>query len=776
MRKFLFTVSISTSLILLGFLADTHKIFAAITPIDLGSVNTAGDSLAPVVVGGTNVNSNTNSTNQLNVNQGSSGNLIGSSVSAPTVAPSDASTGTQDEPQFTCWTLTGGLDVRQCAAEGIYYIILTPLGWVLWAAGEILDLSINVSIYQMNAFINGGANGGIVFTTWGIFRDIANLFFIAILIYVSVITVLGLGDWKKMITNVIITALIINFSLFFTEVIIDASNIFTLQFYEKINTVQSNSTATGNGISAAIMNPLKLTLIYNNQSTGNYSSVTTPGSLSGLAQAGAVQTDKLGAMITTMLLGSLMILITSFVFLAAAILFVTRFIILIALMIFSPLAFAGIALPKINSLITKKWWDSLIDQCIFAPTFMVMVWVTVRIINSSSFSQFLQSGGGSPALSIDTITTGGSQTITLILNFAIVIGFMILSLVVAKMLGAKGADFAVEKAGAATIGIAASLGRNTFGKAADSLAKSEFYKNRIATIPIVGRVGKAGLEKVGGASFDVRNRLSAIPGAPLGKATGKGGFAAEEKKRVESEEKFSKYLGEGAGGKERQEKYVQQSVREGTTGLLPTVRRDKDTGKLVFKPFGKSLLNSLVGRTNAVAKTSAKVRTELDKKNADDFKAYATSPRLVTEKAALEAVPEIAVKKQHDDEIKELQKQIAQFERDISDMIARGASQNRLDAIRKDMNKVNTELQQKQTDYNESILGPAALSQNPQLLDKIKRLDYINELQKSADKAKKQKDKEENLKVISDQLKEGEEKPEKKEEGGGGEEKKEEKH
>ena len=97
-------------------------------------------------------------------------------------------------------------------------------------AGGILDFfvyySTNSSSYT-NEFVS---------QAWGAVRDIANIFFIITLLYIAIKTILGLNvtDNKRLVGAVIIVALIINFSLFTTKVVIDTSNILAKVFYNNI--------------------------------------------------------------------------------------------------------------------------------------------------------------------------------------------------------------------------------------------------------------------------------------------------------------------------------------------------------------------------------------------------------------------------------------------------------------------------------------------------------------------------------------------------------------
>lgn len=91
--------------------------------------------------------------------------------------------------------------------------------------GEFLDDIINFTLkynYDNIAGIDAG---------WKTVRDVANLFFIFILLFIAIKMIIGRESGGKDIKNVIIVALLINFSLFFTKVVIDASNIFSLYLY-----------------------------------------------------------------------------------------------------------------------------------------------------------------------------------------------------------------------------------------------------------------------------------------------------------------------------------------------------------------------------------------------------------------------------------------------------------------------------------------------------------------------------------------------------------------
>ena len=71
---------------------------------------------------------------------------------------------------------------------------------------------------------------------WTAVRDIANMAFIFILIYIAVVIIFKAetSGTMTMLAWVVVMALLINFSFFLTRVVVDAGNILAVQFYNAI--------------------------------------------------------------------------------------------------------------------------------------------------------------------------------------------------------------------------------------------------------------------------------------------------------------------------------------------------------------------------------------------------------------------------------------------------------------------------------------------------------------------------------------------------------------
>ena len=460
-----------------------------------------------------------------------------------------------------CWVTTSSLpffkiNIGGCLGQ-LGYSILYVLNKILVLVGLLFNFVITETLIKMSATIKGiaGINAG-----WIALRDISNIVIIFSLLYISIATILRLSGYqaKELLVKVIIVALLINFSLFFTKVIIDVANTFSTVFYNKITvTVPSNGAPGqtfdgGKGLAEAFMKPFNLATVANTQS---------PGGGFDDSRAFAANENALALFVV----GSIFMLVAIFVFLAATVLFFIRFVVLIILMVFSPLAFAGSILPKTRTY-ADKWWSTLIAESFFAPLFMIMIWLSLKIINDPTFQRFMpppgSSGGGLGQIITDPTTTGpGGGSIGVVFTFAIAVVFLVASLIVAKQLGAYGGgsamktfDFLKKKAqrgvgagiGAATLG-AAGLGlRYGVGRQSHNYINSEKGLADKTSNSLIARTRYAVNERLAKASFDAR-ALAGKKATAVGKAAGGGGYTQIQKTRQKDLTEEHKRQGEMTG-------------------------------------------------------------------------------------------------------------------------------------------------------------------------------------------------------------------------------------
>ena len=470
----------------------------------------------------------------------------------------------------------------------IAMFILTLMSFILWVAGCLLDWVLKYTITELSDHISSMTGINIV---WKAIRDLANIAFIFILLYESIRLIISQSSTEKIkgvVAGIVITALLINFSMFFTKVIIDASNIVTVGFYQSIvgaNPQPPASAPTGKftippGISGAFINDLHVVSFITGQD------VTKSGNDQSIIMIG------LG--------GSILFLILSFVFFAISIMFLIRYLAFIVLLMSAPLGYLGFGLPGLKGM-QSQWWNTLIGQCVFAPLWMFCAWAILMLVGSPGF---LTLSGGATLTSIaqsgaisNLAGNGGTADpsgIPLIVNFGLVIGLVIGSLVLAKQYASQGSKLIGQAtgklttfAGGAIMGTAAgtlaSASRNTFGRAGNAIANSDALKERASKGGLLG-IGAKGLmgagEKTAKSSFDIRGKsglglVTSATGVNIGKAGGKGGFEQGLKDRTKAEEDFAKKL-KPSDTKMQEAKVAEESAKEKRKEIKGFEKEEKD--------------------------------------------------------------------------------------------------------------------------------------------------------------------------------------------------------
>lgn len=410
--------------------------------------------------------------------------------------------------------------------------------WILWLCGIAFNFSIVQFVVHMKDRID---NIPAIYAVWQTVRDLANMFFIFILLAIAIQTILQMGDYKKMLKNVILAALFINFSFFFTSVMIDASNLLALQFYngfagencnsnttssEKLNAINAAANKLDGCMSQKIVSALKLGTLYSiPDADGN---AVTKTSLSSKGNP--------GQWLVTVTMGQTLMLVTAGIFLASAILIVFRFIQLIIILMFSPLAFASLALPAMKDYAWNPWWKKLKAQLIFAPVYFMFLWVTMKIIQSSTSKQL-------DGLDWQRGFNGNPQTMwTLLASYIVIISMLIYSLTLAKELGAKGSDTAAKW----SKGFQGLVGRNTVGRMSSRIANSQLMQGMVAKSPSMGRLVQKGFDYGAKQSFGDK----------------KGGFDQAEKDAIKNKTAQAQRFGASPLMKARVDARVKQTAEE----------------------------------------------------------------------------------------------------------------------------------------------------------------------------------------------------------------------
>lgn len=450
----------------------------------------------------------------------------------------------------------------------VEWVWIPILSWILTVMGNLLDQSINFSLDMTNISGIPGIRIG-----WVIIRDLINMTFIFILLYIAISTILGTDGaaTKKTLANLVVAIILINFSMFIAGLIIDAGNIVALAFRGAIVTKGADG-----GLGAIMMNAMKLSEAYEPSGFG-YSSF-------------------ISAAVRAILMS-----VTIYAFFMAAMLFIVRIISFIILLILSPIGFIGSLSPKFAEQ-SKKWWTTLINQTLVAPIFLFFFYIIAQITTSEGLFK-------------NTLGTTTNLDVTYYFNFAIIIGLILTAVKLSKQfsgeLGGKVANFAgtvgklaLGAAGAATIGGLAVAGRAGLGRGASMiLAKTEKGLAEAGSKSGIGGLGARfalrGLKGTEKASFDIRGTelgkktLGLAKGISFGKEKGKGGFKEAVKEKTRKERvKMGEMFGTNEIQKERYaEEVLQKPIWAGgrkidSNSLLGKMSKKVQAGATISKESG----------------------------------------------------------------------------------------------------------------------------------------------------------------------------------------------
>ncbi len=449
--------------------------------------------------------------------------------------------------------------VPLAANAGLSEIILAIVGYILGVAVALFNEALNLFVLQMGGLIRGTSGGvlqGVAFyqsidIVWKVVRDLVNLSFIFGLVYVGFLTILDAGtDTKKILSGIIISALLVNFSLFIAKGIIDVANVTAVEIYNQMGITQR-------GTSAGTLGETFLARMGLYQLAGVPDPAVRKQLVEG--QAGVQDFDGWLAYIVG---ASIFILVAGFVFFAGAILLAVRFVVLVIAMMLSPIAFAATVFPALKKW-RDRWWDTILKQAFFAPAYLFMLYIALFVAQSYSeqvkdLDKIYAVLGAKPGALND-----GFRALAF---FLITTAMMVAALVVAKQMGAYGASFATKTAGKFTAGAVGYMGRTTLGRLGQRISQSQGLLGSASKTGVRGFLARRALGTSRFAarrSYDARvvadkTGLAKATGLDLGKAQA-GGFAKIQSDRERRAVQYARDLGgeDGATQVARQESYAQ---------------------------------------------------------------------------------------------------------------------------------------------------------------------------------------------------------------------------
>ncbi len=404
------------------------------------------------------------------------------------------------------WPFKGNFP--DCIVQVMYYVIYIPSAWILAGTGYLFNafslLSISSYMYSNASFITEG---------WKTIRDLMNMFFIFALLYAAIRIIISkdsAGSIAPLIKNIIVTAILINFSLFIVKIGIDASNITARIFYNAIGvTVTSGNTDTITN--QAVIGTPEVNISQGIVAGFGIQRVTSEAELNAINKSG--HTTSVVAIL--LIFGIIINLVAAGVFFTVGVLFVGRIVGFYMAMLFAPLAFMSEIIPifkKIPQMDKAAWQSNLLKDIILAPLFLFFIWIILGLAGTDFLAK---------------IAPDKSDDWTKMLVMIALEGMVILSMLVAakklaesqaSFFGAqvnavlsKGLNFVTGAAVGVATGGAALAGQASLGRIGASVAESDKLKEMKNKGGIKGAFARLALgsgEKLSTNSFDFRKTMA----------------------------------------------------------------------------------------------------------------------------------------------------------------------------------------------------------------------------------------------------------------------------
>lgn len=551
--------------------------------------------------------------------------------------------------------------------DAIGVAILSFANFLLGVAGVLFNLVMYYGVFQ---FANTIGNAPGVLVAWGILRDLANMALLFGFIFMGIATILDTGavqsfTAKNALPKLLIFAVLMNFSLFTCEAMIDVSNALTSTMYTQANTQPCLSTSTDcvvvYGLAGHIM-----------QTTG-------------LAGIWAYRGKSLDLHVVQYLGLALFATVGALVFFAASIMLAIRVIFLTFLMVLSPIGFAGMAIPPLRKL-AGDWWQRVIHQAFYAPIMLLLILISLRIADTFNGAGADGTGAGiNNGLGTQIQSTLGNvavdpnaSAISVVLVFMLVIGFLVFAIIAANRFGAAGAGFAVKTAGRLTFGAFGAAGRNTAGRGFyninERIRRSAFGQTR------AGRQVALLAEKGSKASYDFRGTKAA---GALGKQTGdlgkppKDGYSGVIKRQTDEYTAYAKTLKQTdeAKAREKELKDKKNLITESRKKENENWKREKDQRNKEIEQLNEDIAQKEKEREAQNERVTAAIKSndqDAYRKESSAMDEIMTSHKEMKEKMEKAKADLEAAEQQHNDFIKSFDNELAKTNEEIKGDIDKG--------------------------------------------------------------------------------------------------------
>ncbi len=312
-------------------------------------------------------------------------------------------------PAHAWWESVGGFlgGVAEQLANVMLFIFGGLIRGLMSLIGELVltVTDILIKVAQYNDFLNSQA----VSVGWVVVRDVANMFFIIILLVIAITTILNLESfsYKKALPKLLLMAVFINFSKTICGIIIDFGQVVMLTFVNAFK-----AAAGANFVQAFGLDQV-------------------------MSFATGVTTYDDAALMGAMILGLIVLMVALATMTTLLVVLVARIIVLWILIILSPLAFLLAASP-FGSEYAREWWKNFTSYVVSGPILAFFIWLSLIVAGA---------GTGYGQVGVTTISAEGSVSATAsslgtpekLVSVIVATAMLLIGLGITKKLGVAGA-------------------------------------------------------------------------------------------------------------------------------------------------------------------------------------------------------------------------------------------------------------------------------------------------------------------------------------------------
>ncbi|MCL5667191.1 MAG: type IV secretion system protein [Patescibacteria group bacterium] len=294
---------------------------------------------------------------------------------------------------------------------GIVIGFLNELIYVIfyWLIAPLLEAMLSIHVYT-DVFV------AVIYPGWIVIRNVCNIVFIVALIAIAMGTLFRVESYqfRHLLVQLIIAALLINFSLVIAQAVLGLADTVQAQFLpDNLTVVRSLGR--------------DMMLSYRDNSSGSITGVTSV-SMSSLAMNGTFATTVKPLFYLALALGSFA------VFAAITAYLVIRVVALWILLMVSPIAYAAGVLPT-TSHYRSEWWGQFIKYAFFTPIMAFFLNIAALINDQQANNPVLKT--------VSSADFGGSTVAPFVFKVGsniLLLIFLVVALKVAEQFGIAGAS------------------------------------------------------------------------------------------------------------------------------------------------------------------------------------------------------------------------------------------------------------------------------------------------------------------------------------------------